>query len=169
VTPYQAACYRRLKWIELRLSRLPHLLAWHEIDLGVRHDLVARGYDADALFEGDETFQGLLGRLLLRTDFFDLRALGSLPDVLDRLHLPLATDALLYALGHEDRFKEAVEDMGEAPEDFARRFRDAPANIPLPEKPELYNRQKVSLRSRVVGCRITVDSKTDPPCVEVAE
>jgi hypothetical protein len=169
VTLYQAACYRRLKWVELRLGRLPHLLAWHEIDLLVRHDLVGRGFEADVLFEGDDAFQGLLGSLLLRTDFFDLRALHFLPDILDRLHLPLATDALLYALGHEERFREAVEEMGEVLEDFARRFREAPANAPLPERPELYNRQKVSLRSRVLGCRITVDSKTDPPCVEVAE
>lgn len=169
VTPYQAACYRRLKWVELRLGRLPHLLAWHEIDLLVRHDLAERGYDTDVLFEGDETFQGLLGGLLLRTDFFDLRALHSLPDVLDRLHLPLATDALLYALGHEERFVEAVEEMGEDPEDFARRLRDAPANARLPGSPQLYNRQKVSLHSRVLGCRVTVDSKIDSPCVEVAE
>jgi tetratricopeptide (TPR) repeat protein len=169
VTPYQAACYRRLKWIELQLGRLPHLLAWHEIDLLIRYDLSERGHDLDNLFVDDDTFQGLLGSLLLRTDLFDLRALRSLPDVLDRLELPIATDTLLYALGYEERFREATEEMEENPKDFARRLRDASANAPIPARPELYNRQTVSLHSRVLGCRVTVNSKIDPPCIEIAE
>jgi hypothetical protein len=105
VTPYQAACYRRLKWVELRLGRLPHLLAWHEIDMLVRADLAGRGYDPDALFADEASFQGVVGSLLLRTDLFDLRALTTLPDVLDRLDLPIAADSLLgflITLGHEE-------------------------------------------------------------------
>src|SRR5581483_6480405 len=100
VTPYQAACYRRLKWIELRLGRLPHVLAWHELDMTIRHELANRGYDREALFSDEIAFSALLGRLLLRTDFFDLKALEKLPDVLDRLGLDQAADVLLFALGH---------------------------------------------------------------------
>ena len=103
VTPYQAACYRRLKWVELCLGRLPHILVWHELDVVVRHELAARGYDSEALFAAEPAFESLLGRLILRTDFFDLRALQGLPYVLDRLGLDLAADALLHALGHKER------------------------------------------------------------------
>ena len=97
VTPYQAACYRRLKWVELRLGRLPHILAWHELDLVVRHELVDRGYDPDQILSIDPAFDAQIIRLFLRTDFFDLSALTKLPDVLDHLGLDLGADALLYA------------------------------------------------------------------------
>lgn len=169
VTPYQAACYRRLKWVELRLGRLPHILAWHELDVVVRHELVERGYDSDKILADDPAFNAQMIRLLLRTDFFDLRALCKLPDVLDRLGLDLAADALLYALGHKKRFEEVAKQLDEDPDLFACKWRKIKADVPLPDRPVLYDQMKVSLESRVLGCQINVESSTDPPCVEVAE
>ena len=169
VTPYQAACYRRLKWVELRLGRLPHILAWHELDVVLRHALAQRGYGSAALLAQDPAFDVLLIRLLLRTDFSDLRALQRLPDVLDRLGLDLEADALLYALGHKERFEEVAKELGKDPDVWASQGRNIQADISLPERPVLYNQRTVALHSRVLGCRITVESKTEPPCVEVAE
>lgn len=169
VTPYQAACYRLLKWVELRLGRLPHILAWHEVDVIVRHALVARGYDSQALFESEPAFKALLARLLLRTDFFDLRSLGNLPDVLDRLGLDIPADTLLYALGHKERFEEGAKELGEDPDVLASRFWNLEADVAIAERPLLYNQQTVALRSRVLGCQIAVNSKTESPCVEVGE
>lgn len=169
VTPYQAACYRRLKWVELRLGRLPHILAWHELDVVLRRELVQRGYDSAILLATDPAFDVLFIRLLLRTDFFDLRALQGLPDVLDQLGLDLEADALLYALGHKERLKEVARELGKDPDVWASQGRNIKADIPLPERPMLYNQRTVTLQSRALGCRITVESKTEPPCVEVAE
>jgi len=169
VTPYQAACYRRLKWVELRLGRLPHILAWHELDVVVRHELVERGYDPEKILADDPAFNAQMIRLLLRTDFSDLRSLSKLPDVLDRLGLDLAADALLYALGHKERFGEVAKQLDEDPDLFSCKWRKIKADVPLPDRPVLYDRMKVSLESRVLGCQIIVESSTEPPCVEVAE
>ncbi len=169
VTPYQAACYRRLKWIELRLGRLPHILAWHEVDVAVRHELAARGYDSQALFKSEPAFDALIARLILRTDFFDLKSLQNLPDVLDQLGLGMPADALLYMLGHKERFEEIAKQLGEDPDNLASGCWNLKADVPLPEHPLLYNQQTVSLQSQVLGCRITVECKTDAPCVEVGE
>jgi len=169
VTPYQAACYRRLKWIELRLGRLPHILAWHELDVVVRHELVERGYDPEKILADDPAFNAQMIRLLLHTDFFDLRALCKLPDVLDSLGLDLAADALLYALGHKERFEEVAKHLDEDPDLCACKWRKIKADVPLPDRPVLYNQMKVLLESRVIGCQIIVESSTEPPCVEVAE
>jgi hypothetical protein len=169
ITPYQAACYRRLKWVELRLGRLPHILAWHELDVIVRHVLATNGYDSKALFATETAFNALLARLLLRTDFFDLKSLGNLPDVLDRLRLAIAADTLLYALGHKERFEEGAKVLGKDPDVLASRCWSLKADFPLPERPLLYNQQTVSLQSRVLGCRIIVQCRTDSPCVEVGE
>jgi tetratricopeptide (TPR) repeat protein len=169
VTPYQASCYRRLKWIELRLGRLPQTLAWHELDVFVRHELVQRGYDSKTLFADEPAFNILLGRLLLRTDFCDLKMIQSLPDILDRLGLEQAADGLLYALGHKERFEEMAKKVGEDPESFARRWRSLKADQPLPESPLLYYETRTVLQSHVLGCHIAVNCKIDPPCLEVAE
>lgn len=169
VTPYQAACYRRLKWIELHLGRLPHILAWHELDVLMRHELAMRGSDYKAPPSDEPTFDALLVRLLLRTDFSDLRALQNLPEVLDRLGLDLEADALLYALGHKERFEELAQKLGQDPDVFARKCRSLKADVPLPDRPVLYNQRQALLQSRVLGCRIAVKSVIDPPCIEVAE
>lgn len=169
ITPYQAACYRQIKWIELRLGRLPHILAWHELDVAVRHELVARGYDSQRLFESEVSFNLLLARLLLRTDFSDLAAMQSLPDVLDRLGLDIAADALLYMLGYTERLEEDAKVLDRTPDVLASQCWSIKADVPLPDFPLLYDQQTVSLQSRVLGCRIAVKCRTDSPCVEVGE
>ncbi len=169
ITPYQAACYRRLKWVELLLGRLPHILAWHELDMTVRHNLVDQGYDAETLLANQPAFTGLMMRLLLRTEFSDLKAVERLPDTLDQLGLDLEADALLFSLGHKGRLEEVAEKLGEDPETFASRIRSLRSNIPLSDGPHLYHRRTATLQSQVLGCKITVESKTEQPCVEVSE
>lgn len=169
VTPYQAACYRQLKWIEIFLGRLPYVLAWHELDITVRHILVDHGYDQKTFLDPDSTFEIFLGRLLLRAEFFDLKHLVALPDTLDRLGLDLASDALLFVLGHRERLEETCQELGNDPEFFASQWRTIEPDRSLSNSPELYNRQKVILRSRILGCQIIVESQNMPPCVEVAE
>ena len=169
VTPYQAACYRQLKWVELRLGRLPQILAWHELDTAIRVALADRGVDPETLQIHDPAFDSLLIRLLLRTDFKDLSALSGLPDVLDGLGLDLPADALLFALGHTARMMEMANVFGDDLDTVASKWWNAESDIPLPDRPILYNQRKVSLASSVLGCHIDVESQRAQPCVEVAE
>lgn len=72
VTPFQATCFRRIKRVELRLGRLPHILAWHELDSTVRQVLSKYGDKYKGISVDDRTFEYLLIRLFLRTEFIDL-------------------------------------------------------------------------------------------------
>ena len=65
VTPQQAVCYHRIKWIEIQLGRLPHLFAWHELDRGIHVALTNRGYVTKHLDENEKIFDAILGMLLL--------------------------------------------------------------------------------------------------------
>ena len=135
ITSTQALCYRRLKWLELQLGRLPHILAWHQADSAVRCNLVDQGYDVSRLSEGDSEFDMSLGILLLKTDFAELERLSTLPDVLEGLGLAGASVALTYALGHEEELQHeneawAKEDMC----NFFLRWRDQPASEDLPTR-----------------------------------
>lgn len=172
VTPLQAGCYSRLKWVELQLGRLPQILAWHEADSGVRGILVDQGYDESRLLEGHTEFDLILGILLLKTDVWELKRLSTLPDVLERLGLVSASIALIYALGHEEQLRD--EDCREAwgdeePHTVFLKWRDQPAARDLPDEPSLYAERKVTLSSHLLGCQIAVESENVSPCVELAE
>jgi hypothetical protein len=169
VNRFQAACYDKLKWIELQLGRLPHVLAWHANDFAIRSALVAHGDDPSRLFDNEEIFDASLGVLLLRTDLFGLRALARLPDALERHGLPCASMALIYALGHDE---EVWDRLGYDPDEREKFFVDLscqPVADDLPVEPDLWNRQRITLRSRVLGCEYIVKAENSPPCVEIAE
>lgn len=171
ISPGLIACTKHLKWLELRLGRLPQVLAWHEVDRVFRAALAARGHNRDELFADDINFDGVITLLMLRADLSELQGLTKLPDILDQLDLPGSSIALEYALGHED---EAVPELlvqsraKSVPEMFAI-WRDQPAAHELPVALTLGEDDSVSHRSTVLGCRVTVTSDNQPPCCEVAE
>lgn len=171
VTPFQAICFRRLKWIELQLGRVPYVLSWHEVDVGIRGVLLAQGYDEAKLREGSEEFDAIFGILLLKTEFWELKDVVRLPDRLSSMGLHSAAVALRYALGHEDEFTREMV-AGSNSQDSLPLFvkwRDQPAGEDLPEAPDLCNQAKLGLRSSVLGCAITVTMPNEAPFAELGE
>ncbi len=172
VTILQASCYNRMKWLELQLGRVPHLLAWHEVDLFTRKILAQQGYDPKRLCEGEVDFNGILGILLLRIDIWQLKWLTTLPDVLDGLELYIAADTLRYALGHEDAMPEEITKDGaesDAPLKFFLRLRDQPAGKELPSSPLFCDEKTLTFSSVILGCRVTVECDNEQPSVALAE
>ncbi len=172
LTPLQAACYSRLKWVELQLGRIPQTLAWHEVDSTVRAALVGQGYEMSRMTERDQDFDVILGILLLKADIWSLKKLSKLPDVLDEMGLIRASITLLYTLGHEEEFidddhKNAFG--GEDPKSFFQNLYNQPASEELPETPVLYDESKVQLKSNILGCEIEIESENSSPCIELAE
>lgn len=160
----QSRGYSRLKWLELQLGRLPQILTWHELDLLARATLETLPEEPN---EEDINFNAVLGMLLLRASIQQLRQLTTLPDVLDGMRLPMASVALLYALGHDD---EMPDDFGEEkPIDFFQRWLQQPVAKSIPYRPELYDGRTASLTSNIAGCRFMVETSTATPCVDIAE
>ena len=171
-TGLQAACYDEMKWLELQLGRLPHVLAWHVTDQTARSQLAKEGCDPKELVERDVLFDAILGLLLLKSDLQHLRDMTFLPDVLDDLGLLLSGDALRFALGHKITLPTGVVAEGgnnDAVRQFFAQWRDQPASEQLPEGPALCAAPTVILDSAVLGCRITVESDNTAPCVELGE
>jgi hypothetical protein len=171
VTPFQAICFKKMKWLELRLGRLPHTLAWHEVDSAVRSVLAQRGYPRKTLSDGETEFDVILGILLLRADLWQLKQMSRMPEVFERSHLIMSSCALKFALGYEDELPEDLEQPG-AREDlykFIRIWRDQPAAGELPASPCLYEGRQVELKSNILGCKITVEIENIAPCVEISE
>ncbi|MBI5690649.1 MAG: hypothetical protein HZC55_11195 [Verrucomicrobia bacterium] len=171
VTSLQAACFQRLKWVELMLGRVPHALAWHEVDRAVRRLLLQQGHDAERVWWGEHQFSAMLGILFLRADLATLRELTLLPQALIRLGLDYAAVGLCQALGVEAQIPadlKAGKDAKQLHELFVK-WRDQGDDTMLPEAPLTYEQSNVELSTRVLGCRIAVNSQNMAPCVEVAE
>jgi len=172
ITPSQAACYSRLKWIELQLGRIPHLLAWHEVDRVVRAALVEQGYEKLRMIERDRDFDAILGMFLLKADIWTLKKLTKLPDILEELDLPNASITLLYSLGHEEEFidENYINALGdEDTKSFFQNLYSQPASEELPEEPILYDESKVHFKSNILGCDIEIEGENSSPCIELAE
>lgn len=167
----QLACYEELKWLELKLGRLPHLLEWSRTDLYVRSALVSQGESQETLDEAALMFDLALGVMFLRMDANELKKYQHLPDTLLTNGLEHSNIALLHSLGHDDKL----------PDDFSK--------IITPEQREAYfsgwasqhspehyptalddlEGEKVSLSSNILGCAVTVTTDKRENCLELAE
>lgn len=171
VTEEQAVCYKRLKWLELQLGRIPQALSWHEIERAVSAFLKTQGISADILDEDEPSFDAALGILFLKAELSTLRECENMYDALEAVDLVMAPMALVHALGHSNSDIESwlsLHDEGRTIDDLFRLLRDQPASDDLPES-IVYDEQIVELRSNVVGCHIRVIAPHDAACIEVAE
>jgi hypothetical protein len=172
VTVSQAACYERMKWIELRLGRIPHLLAWHELAATVGRVLEAKGHQPDNPIQATVEFAAILGIHFLRADLPTLSRLEQLPDTLNRQGLEISAAALLFALGHVDMIPGELLD-GRRDEKELHHFFEAwlnqPAAADIAFEPQLLDGDTILLRSTVLGCEVRVEVDNEPPCTDLAE
>lgn len=149
----------RQLWTEIKLGRVPNILASFELAMVVRsaraktkeqRELAAKKNDQDA---------EAIGAVLLRTAFEDLPQIAKLPDGLERLGLGLCRMAILFLLGHEDTLRqEGSVPPNETPEGYQELFEQWAAvgvrsELPVPD---YQLGDKVTLRSRILGCEINV-------------
>ena len=172
VSPTHVACFDKLKWLELRLGRFPHILAWHEIDIAAKGVLSERGYDLKRYDEYEKDFDLILGILLLKATLWDLKWLSSFPKILESLNLLASAESLRFALGHTDEIPDKAFSKENRESEIYKIFkalRNQPASRDLPAGPLLYEEQKVVLHSSVLGCQITAESQNSSPCIELTE
>ncbi|MCY4172044.1 MAG: hypothetical protein OXF08_10690 [Bacteroidetes bacterium] len=169
VTQHQSSCYGILKWIELRLGRIPHALSWHATDAATTSALVSHGEVPANQNTPEKHFDALLGILLLRTIFSDLKWLRRLPDGLVNLNLVHASLALLYALGHDDIVTDRFDCSKSDCEKYYTKLNNQPVASKLPNSPSLWVQDRVTLSSFVLGCEFRVDADNAHPFVEIAE
>jgi len=166
----QAACYNRLKWVELQIGRVPHVLAWHEVDRATRLLFAKDGYPGDRLAAGEVEFDAIVGMLLLRSDMWQLKLLEPMPDTLEALGMHASVLALTFALGHTKGIPPEVIAKGDDEvQRFFNTWSEQPAGSELPTELSLWSTQTVRFKSVVLGCQIEVAADNTSPCVELSE
>lgn len=166
-TPAQILCCHRLKRVELRLGRLPQTLAWHSAE-GL-HRMVA---GKDELDEGETEdlfrFDAIVGIQMLRADLDALGQMTRLPEALEHISLDIAADALRFALGDEDAFPKEMTG-GKPAREFATTMLRQPAVQQLRPGVDVGTSPRATYETRLLGCRIFVDTDRAEHCIAVAE
>lgn len=163
----QLACFNRIKWIELQLGRVPHLLMWHQIDQTLARALAERDVDTAAIEQSELQFDFSVAILLLKTEFWELKWLKGLPDTLEEHDLQAASETLLFALGDAEHRWRPPD--GESLEAVLLDGRNSGMFKELPERPSFYEQRTVDLKTNVLGCVMTVNCDNRHPSVELGE
>jgi hypothetical protein len=68
-TKLQVACYRAIKWLELKLGRVAQVLSWHEVDVTTTAAFARESQEGKEIeLSTDIAFDASLGAVLLRAD-----------------------------------------------------------------------------------------------------
>jgi hypothetical protein len=160
------ACMNALRFMELRLGRLPQLLAWHEVYKAIKKN--TEGFDRDAE-EGIETvFDHLVARLIIRYNPQTYTALGNLVPVLNNLELYVAERVLLYLLGYPDELEKMAKVGDKDAEWVANDIYYSQIDTSLSEKFAI-NGEVITLSTKILGCKIITNCSIKQPCVEAGE
>jgi len=131
IIPHTLVCTRRLAWLEIRLGRVPCVLAWVEMMSMLALQLMLEGDQLQEYLDERMLQDRVIGLLLLKTDFSQLKWLDFLPEILKKLRLDASRMALLYALGHQDYLRsEKVIPEGEDDNDVLDFFLNGSTNPP---------------------------------------
>lgn len=163
----QLLCFNRIKWVELQLGRVPHLLMWHQIDQVLARALTERDIDTSRIEQSELQFDFSLAILLLKTDFWELKWLKGLPDTLEAHDLLAASETVLFALGDAEHRWRPPD--GESLEAVLIQSRSSGIFKELPARPLFYEQRTVDLQSNVLGCVISISCDNRHPSIELGE
>ncbi|PPK76177.1 hypothetical protein B0F87_104269 [Methylobacter tundripaludum] len=151
---------RHLIWIEIRLGRVPYVLAWLSYKNIIDTHILEIKPDENS-DEDNQLIDTVLGILILKTKYQDLGGLSFLPELLDKFGLYMSQFAALYALGHEDRVVSEFKFEDENLYEFCTNWLNQPANADLPISSEWNIDKIISINSLVLGVKFSIDLPND--------
>jgi len=162
----------RQLWTEIKLGRVPNILASFELAMIVRNARAKTKEQREHAAKKCDEDGEAIGAVLLRTAFADLPQIARLPNGLERLGLGLCRMAILFLLGHEDTLRqEGWVPPEESPEGYQALFEQWAAvsvrsELPVPD---YQLGDEVTLRSRILGCEIIVTCANNSTSLGIGE
>lgn len=162
VAPQAVPLLRKLIWLELQLGRVPAALLWIDM-LNVISQAVQLDEGQRAALQDEHTMvEAVLCILILRTRVCDWLSLDRVPEYLETLHLPMAREAALFALGHESMFRSEFDLPDEDLDEFFGLLLQQPAAHDLPDTAEWNVGDPVVMESSILGCRVRLVAQNQP-------
>ena len=152
----------RLKWLELKLGRVVYSIEMHVLE-GVAESLYP-----DAVGEDDQ-FDVLVSLFIFKSSFEKIHELVRLPRYLEDRGLPLSAIACRYELGYYDEeLLNSCNGDKDQYDQYVREWVDQPSMDKINENPWYGFESLSTLKTRIMGCSISVKSPREPYYVEFA-
>lgn len=173
ITVQVLACLQRLISIELQLGRIPITLSWMATASAIAATLILDDQSQEEFFEERQSQDLVLGILLLKTGFDDLKHLGFLPKVLKNFDLSNSYVASLYVLGYENilHSEEWIpkKESDSSTYEFFSNWVTQPASQDLPKTSEFLVNSEIEMSSQVLGCNIIAKVPNNNNSLFIAE
>jgi len=164
---------KELIWIEIQLGRVPHILFTLTLINFVALNMKLNDEEEADLFDFIQHADTVFSMLLLRLNLDQLKEMTRVPYILDQMSLFCSEGSLLFAFGNIDKFRNDFwsdkNKSDEKIEEFFELLSSQPANEDLPEIPEIGISETISLRSKVLGCNLTVQANNNPNSILISE
>lgn len=149
---------RSLKRLELGLGRVNYTLEMNELELqGL--DLYPYKINEEEELEKYSYYDGLLAIYLLNLSMDNVNKMNTLPDYLSDVGLDVSAAAMKYKLGYYD--EDYVEALGthKDVDEFMKKLFNQPASRDFQNNTNIDDFSEiVTLRTRIMGCNVTVKS-----------
>ncbi|MGR5311409.1 hypothetical protein [Photobacterium damselae] len=164
IKPLMVITYWQLAWDELKIGRLGHSLKWFELARYIE------GYLQDRVLSDDEinNYDGCVSHLICNCSLPELSEVKGLAGWLEKLELHFSYGCLIVALGAEKTFSEEFEVPVQEQLDLMLMVRDYVITEHEVKYQTVLGRRS-ALRTKVLGCEISVEFPNRSPFVEFAE
>lgn len=129
---------KRMAWIEMKLGRIPAILAWRQMCAGIINEIDPKKYDLDSMYDEIHSMDHVLGCLLMNISDEDICKLRGLESTFVKIDLWLSSCVMLYRMGYIDKAldeipREIVKDKTEL-DQLLKQLKEQPAASELPSE-----------------------------------
>lgn len=157
---------------EVIIGRLPVLLCWHELFKVVKNFLPENDAKGDSEIATENMIDACLAVRLLNSPFEAFKEFSYLPDILNNCDLWLASDAVLYLLGHENLIEVDESKTSLTKEKFPEYYNTV-ANQPFVEQmayaTNLLDSNHFVMETKILGVKLTLKTTNDINLVILSE
>lgn len=163
---------RKMVWIEIRLGRVPSALAWIELS-NILERQAESSLKNSKIWKDERNVQdGVLGMLILKTQFRDLKEIDFMPGLFERMGLFLSEASCLFALGDMDKLlATGIVPSGKEEDaiEFFAKLAGQPAKDQIKEFPSFQEGNLVNLESKILGCNLIFEAENSLTSIVLSE
>lgn len=163
ISPVLMISVNHLKYVELRLGRIMYSSEFHYLEQ------ISKNIYPEKLRNEKENYDYILGIQIFRTSFEKLKNIGKLAGYFEDRKLYFSKIAVEYELGHYDNeMLTAFNGDKAAFDDFITKWKKQLVSEDLKEEPWYGFENKISMKSRILGCLFEVKTINNAFAIEFA-
>lgn len=148
---------------ELCIGRIPHLLSWYDLYMGISAQFESESLDEEPI-PIPELIDACLAVRLLNSPYDSWKEFHKLPDLLEQKAMWISQDASLYMLGHTDLiYQDHLKNLTtpRTLDEYYNLIANQPFKDQIAFRTELLDAESIEFKSVILGTEFTIKFKKD--------